>query len=477
MHPSRFFGFLLLIYLSATALASLYLTKIPLLPYLLIAILILVLALWRLMKVRYFLLLIFVPLLAIYRFQAFNKPPDFKFGTLYDTRGVIKDEPKIIGNRQVIPLEVSEGDVIQISTNQTPSYHLGEGLHVVGPLADPIIGNEEYRGLYLSQGIKGTMNYPEIQTISVKPFLLILIRQKLVSVRKIYEDTISRLLPEPQAGFLSGIILGSKTNISTETASALSRTGTTHLIALSGFNITILASFALILCRGLSRRWAFWLPLTFIAAFVLATGLSASVIRAAIMGTLLLLAKYYGRQPNAPIAILFASVIMVYVNPMILVYDIGFQLSFGAILGIVLFGPILEPVFGALGPKLGEILAATFAAQIFTWPITVFYFKTFSLIAPLANLIILPIIPWIMLIGFVLATLTLVMPFLISLFRIPLFLILDFPLRLIQMLSQLKFAALNIELVSPLVVLGYYFFVFDLFLLLNRRNGKQRKFA
>jgi competence protein ComEC len=474
MHPSRYFGFLLLIFLVTTCLAIYFPVHFPLLPYLLVASAVLILGFWQIKWIRYFSLFVFVICLALFRTQSFN-PVSFDYGKEQALTGVVKDEPKIIGNRQVVILEGKESANFQFSTNQNPIYHIGDGLKITGILKDPLVENEEYKGLYLAQGIKGEMSYPEIEKIQIPVYGITYLRQKLVAIRRKYEEAIAMMLPEPHAGLLAGIILGSRADISTETASALSRTGTTHLIALSGYNITIMASFALILCRGLSRRWAFWLPVFFIISFVLATALSASVIRAAIMGILLLLAGYKGRQPNAPIAILFASAAMVLLNPMILVYDIGFQLSFAAILGIVTFAPFVQPWFSALGPKLSEILAATIAAQLFTWPITSFYFKTFSVIAPLANLLLLPLIPAIMLIGFISATIIILSPSLVVWLRAPMVLMLDFPLRVTRMLSGLKWAAINFQVTSPLIIIGYYFLVFDFFLLLNRKNGKPKR--
>ncbi len=149
---------------------------------------------------------------------------------------------------------------------------------------------------------------------------------------------INQLLPEPHAGLLNGILFGVKATLSKDLYDALISTGTLHIIALSGMNITILADLvSLTLLRFVSRRIASLLTIVIIIGFILFVGISPSVIRAGIMGSITLLAVIFGRQTWALLSLLLAVSVMLIISPS-WIADVGFQLSVLATLGIILFG-------------------------------------------------------------------------------------------------------------------------------------------
>lgn len=230
----------------------------------------------------------------------------------------------------------------------------------------------------------------------------------------IFRDSVSMrinsLYPEPASGLMNGLLLGLRVQLSDELKENLKNSGTTHIIALSGFNITIIASFLLFLARPLKRNWALVLAGVGILLFVLMTGASSSVTRAAIMGWILLMTMWWGRRRHSFNAVLVAGAIMVLINPYILQYDIGFQLSLVATIGIIALVPLITPWLWWLPKVLGEIVSATISATVLTLPLAVFHFGGFSSMALVSNLLILPLIPWVMLVGFVSLILTMLIP-------------------------------------------------------------------
>ena len=172
----------------------------------------------------------------------------------------------------------------------------------------------------------------------------------------------------------------------------MSKSGTTHLVALSGYNITILVKIiAGTLAFILSRRKALLGTILAIIAFVIMAGAEASVIRAAIMGSIAAIAPFVGRLYAPRNAIAAAALGMALWNPNILAYDVGFQLSFLALIGIIYMKPALETLFkiqnkGFLNWK--ENLATTASAQIMVTPLLIGTFGSISATSLISNLLI-----------------------------------------------------------------------------------------
>lgn len=199
-----------------------------------------------------------------------------------------------------------------------------------------------------------------------------------------FTSVINQILPEPHAGLLAGILFGTKATLSKDFIDALTTTGTLHIIALSGMNISILAGLtSATLLRFVSRRIASLLTVLIIIGFVWFVGVSPSVIRAAIMGCLTLVSVVCGRQSWSIFIYCIAIVVMLLVRPDWLT-SLSFQLSALATLGIILFGK------NSTGKKniLMDDLRITLAAQVFTVPLVFFVFRRISLVSPLTNILI-----------------------------------------------------------------------------------------
>jgi competence protein ComEC len=198
---------------------------------------------------------------------------------------------------------------------------------------------------------------------------------------------INRLLPEPHAGLLAGLLFGTKATLPDDFYDALVTSGTIHIIALSGMNIAILSHMvASSLTWSIGKRWATAVTLVVILLFVWFVGFSPSIVRAAIMGSLSLIAILLGRMYLSLLSWVVTVGVMLIINPS-WIGDISFQLSTMATLGILMFGK--STYKGSwLVSTVKENLHLTLAAQVFTIPLILFHFQRISLIAPVSNLLI-----------------------------------------------------------------------------------------
>lgn len=226
---------------------------------------------------------------------------------------------------------------------------------------------------------------------------------RILAFKSWFENRVEAAVVEPHASFLNGILLGSRQNIPPDLKDDFSQVGVTHILAISGYNISIIGTVLFwFLIFFFRRSVAFWFSLLGILIFTILTGASASVARAALMGGLVLLANHSGRIYNSKNALTLAAFLMVWNNPLILRYDIGFQLSFMATMGLLYVAPLLKSFFRKIPNLLNikDIFFMTLSAQIMVLPLILYYFHNFSVIALLANVVILPFIPLAMLLGF-----------------------------------------------------------------------------
>lgn len=259
----------------------------------------------------------------------------------------------------------------------------------------------------------------------------------------LFVGVISQTLPEPHAGLLAGIIFGIKASLPAELKNALITTGTLHIVALSGMNISILITVVnKTLLRFVRRPIANLISTGLIIGFIALVGASASVVRAAIMGVITLLSINFGRNRWPLFIWVLAITIMLLLNPL-WVSDISFQLSALASLGILLFGNTSQKqVHGILG-FFEDDLRITLAAQVFTIPLILFQFQRISLISPIANILIGWLIQPIMIAGFVLVTVGLVWMPLAQVVAWFIWVPLAFVIQVILLTSRVPFASIG----------------------------------
>ncbi|MBC7228167.1 MAG: ComEC/Rec2 family competence protein [Thermoflexales bacterium] len=292
-----------------------------------------------------------------------------------------------------------------------PTFSYGDRLQVSGLLqTPPEFADFSYREYLARQGVFSLIR--RAQAIRVGKEMVNPLQALLLAFRRRAQETIGRILHEPAASLLTGILLGVEGGIPKDVSDAFAATGTSHIVAISGFNIAIISGlFFRLFRRWLGPRRAVWPSIAGVVLYTLLVGASASVVRAAIMGILYLLGRHLGRSTYVPASLAAAAIGMTLINPLVL-WDVGFQLSFAATLGLVLYVDRLER--GALRllsravPEerarqalgfLSDALLVTLAAQIATLPLTLYYFRRLSLVSLLANGLVLPAQPGVMVWG------------------------------------------------------------------------------
>lgn len=413
--------------------------------------------------------------------------PKHKHPIKVTLNGYIDDEPVVSGSKQNLvfralkliagqqSIDVNERTLI--TTQLFPEYQYGDKLAITGEVQLPQnFSDFDYRTYLAKDSIFTTVSYPNIITTQIDlPFYE---KWKLAVFREIFvfknsfERSVGRSIMQPNAAFVDGILLGSRSQLPDNIKQDFARTSTSHIIAVSGYNITIIAGiiswFFLLFMR---RPLAFWFSIAGIVLFTIMTGAQASVVRAAIMGALVLLANREGRLSSPRNAIVLAGALMVLLNPTILRYDVGFQLSFAATLGLIYVSPIIEKYFFKLPDyfNLRETLIMTASAQIFVLPLLLYYFKSLSVTSLPANIIVLPTIPFAMLLGFVSGIAGMILPVLGHLVGYFAWLLTGFELGVIKILAKPSWAAISIEFKWYMVVAAYVLIVIFLKKLTSKR--------
>jgi competence protein ComEC len=284
---------------------------------------------------------------------------------------------------------------------------------------------------------------------------------KIISARAVFEEKIVKVISQPYGALAVGLLLGGSGGLSKEIQNDFSKTGMTHIVAVSGYNVTIIAEYLILfgITLGLWRKQAIWLALFGIILFVVMAGLPASAVRAGVMSSILLWAMKNGRLASSENAIIFAGAIMLALNPLLLRWDVGFQLSFLATIGIVVASSFWENSFVKKNKALGisEVITLSLSAQIFVLPIIAYNFHLVSLISLLANVFILPMVPLSMLLVFLVCISGFIFSPLSVIFSWLAFGLLFYEIKLIHILAQFPWASISIENISPWFMVVYYF--------------------
>lgn len=338
---------------------------------------------WR---IALFILLGFAIGLSYFNFWDIRqKAIELPFGKEKTIEGQIVGHPDFSGNQANYVLKY-EKTKIRLTADRYPEYHYGDILKFKGIIKEPY-------PYFFHQGILGQVYNPEkVEKVGFGGNIAIRI---IYETRDKFEESLNRSLNEPYASFAAGLVLGSKRNIPDSLMSDFNRTGTTHIVAVSGYNLTILITYIALFLGIFSRKLKFWGTLIIIIVLVVMTGAPASVVRAGILAGLIALGHFEGRRVNMTILLLLVAAVMLLANPYALKYDVSFQLSFLAFAGLVYLGPIIARM--GFIRSLPNILKSTFsettAAQIMVLPILIFYFGRVSFVSPLVNILILWLIP------------------------------------------------------------------------------------
>lgn len=408
----------------------------------------------------------------------------FNGGAKIEWEGAVVEEPDVRRSRANLTLEAREllspargpisGKVL-ITIGRYPEYRYGELIRVLGTLEEPFETEEfSYKNYLAKDEIYSVSRFPKVEKLSDDQGNFL--KAALLSFKTYFVSKLSQVLPEPQNSLLLGLLVGARRSLPADLLEVFKITGVTHIIAISGFNISIITRLlGRFVQKYLGPRWSLIISALVVLGFVVITGAQASVVRAAIMGMLVVIALNVGRASQMFNALILAAGVMVFLKPQILLFDTGFQLSFLATLGLISLADYFERFFHKV-PEAFEIrgsLCATLSAQIFVWPLLIFYFDQLSVIAPLANVLILPLIPWAMFFGFLSGLLALVWLPLSYLAAWITWAFLSYQIKITEALSQVPFAAVKIEELSLSWVLGYYVLLFLLVFGLSVRRRQK----
>ncbi|MDP3696925.1 MAG: ComEC/Rec2 family competence protein [Candidatus Taylorbacteria bacterium] len=359
--------------------------------------------------------------------------------------GYIDSEPDIDGNRTRFVFKTGSEKIL-ITTNAFPKRGYGDTLSIKGTLELPQNFTEfDYIAYLKKDGIRTTIFYPkEIKEtgsdLEWSEKVKVSTYRNIFSLKNKFQNAINLSIPEPNAAFMNGILLGTRQNIPDDLKDAFSKTGTTHILAISGYNIMIISEAILLgLIWFFKRRVAFWISVAIIILFVILTGASASVVRAAVMGLLLSFAHGYGRLYDQKNSIILAGGVMIYHNPFVLVFDVGFQLSFAAVLGLIYIYPWLDYKLYKIW-KLGglkELFLMTLSAQTAVAPLLIYYFGNFSLISLPTNVLILSFLPYAMLAGFVAGLAGMILPVLGQIIGYIAWAITEYQIKVVELFASL----------------------------------------
>ena len=293
--------------------------------------------------------------------------------------------------------------------------------------------------------------YPKTIVISDQQSELELIRQRFFAGMK-------TALSEPAASFGLGLLVGIRALIPKPLQAELALVGLSHLVAVSGYNLTIIVRAVERLLIRFGRGIALVASLWMIAGFLAVTGASASVVRAAVVSVLMLLGTYYGRQFKPLVLILLAAASTALVKPEYLT-DLGWLLSFLAFYGILILAPAIWHRFGEPKSVLIKLLIETLCAQILTLPLILMIFGQLSIVAPITNLIILPLVPIAMLVCFVAGLAGMIVPAWCGWFAWPAQLMLNSMLKIIDDFASLSWAGGRLYFDVSTMIISYVIIV------------------
>jgi competence protein ComEC len=317
------------------------------------------------------------------------------FGKEVVLEGKVASEPDPRDTNTKLTIETRslarERDFILVTVNKYPEHRKGDELEIKGVLQEPAVFDDfDYKDYLRNKEILAVMYYPQTEIKNRGS------ASALFSVKEKLRENIHSSMPYLEASIMGALILGDKNRISDDFKQKLNTAGIRHLTAVSGMHIVIVSSIimSLFLFLGFWKRQAIYLSLLSIFSFIALTGFQASSIRAGVMGSLFLMGPLFGRKSDSIRALVLAGLVMMAFNPF-LIHDAGFQLSFAAALGIVFLSSTFKSYLKS------DILASTFSAYIFTLPILIYSFGRLSLVGPITNLLVLPVMQVLMVLGFI----------------------------------------------------------------------------
>jgi competence protein ComEC len=417
-----------------------------------------------------------------------------------EVKGWICSQPEKLVDKnryQVCPLRLQvnkrtisnpRGKILLSLDVSRDEYSYGQVIGFSDKLYKPkIYPDFNYQAYLFNQKIYAT-SYPNNLKIvsdsyhpdSFSKSLQVSIYSQIYSLKNYLIDISNQLFNAPFSSLFNGLLFGQTSGFGDSLKSAFVDSGLIHIVVVSGFNITILIMVFFKTTKRFSINLAFYLGSLVIVLFVIMVGASPPAVRAGIMGWIVLLGSTRGRKTDKLALITTSAVIMSLFSPSIVRYDLGFQLSFLATIGLFFFSPLTKKYIRKINldcylPKtLRIVLVETLSAQILTFPLILYNFDRISLIAPLANLLVLPLIPYLMFVGFGLILVGIISIKLASLIALVYELALRYIIKIAEITSSLPLASLEIKWFDTLALIASYLIIGYL-IVKNERREKQEE--
>lgn len=410
---------------------------------------------------NFILIFVFILSLLILRFYTYySNLPQFKDGQGVVVNTRIISEPEIEDKLQRFKIS-PKGMDIYVTSGKYPIYRYGEFLRIEGEMK---VSKNDDRVFY-------SLSFPKISQVNKAPNFLIglsfYVRAKAIEVYRAF-------LTDTQSALLLGIVFGIKQNMPDDFYEVLKDAGVVHVIAASGMNVSMAAgSLFFIFQRFFKRRTALIFSLLGVFCYVSIAGFEPSIVRAAIMAGIVYVAGITGRQRYSLYGLFLTAVIMLFIDPSWL-YDLGFQLSFMATLGIILLKPIFDQILKIGGGSIKDDFGTTLAAQLATLPILLSNFGSVNLTSVIVNLLVLWTIPALMAIGAISVITGLIFTQLgsfVSVFSIPLLIYFEIVVRYFDRFK----IPLEMEKTSWILWVGYYLVISAIVIYAgNKKKAKKR---
>jgi competence protein ComEC len=384
--------------------------------------------------------------------------------------GIVIDEPSKRENSLQLKVKIEGSDErVLITTERASIFQYGDLISIKGVVRAPenftTDNNREFDYInYLGKDdVFYQMLFPQIEIIESGHGNFF--KEKLFVLKGVLISKMNKVISSPESEYLSGLIFGVKESLGKELEENFRRTGLIHVVVLSGYNVTIVANSILKVFSFLPQYVGLSFGIVSIVFFALMTGGSATIVRASIMAILAIIGKASGRTYGITRALFLAGILMILHNPKILIFDPSFQLSFMATLGLIHLSPVLANKMKFLPEKyqIRELAASTLATQIFVLPLLLNMIGEMSIIAPVTNLLVLPIVPVTMFFGFLTSVAGLVSNFLSTALGLVSFILLTYQINIVEFFGNLPFVTLPIKTFPVWLMLLVYLLYFWLY--------------
>ncbi len=396
--------------------------------------------------------------------REFEKGLVLEEGEKLSTTGVIdreRDERESYA-LLVVRLEEYEHTRLRIKVPLVPTFSYGERVEVEGRVHVPEkfmteTGREfDYHAYLMKEGIQYELQYAEV--VSLRENVGNSLVRFLLRIKEVWLGGLEKSMTEPHVSLVGGLVVGAKQSLGSELLTSFRNAGLIHIVVLSGYNLTLVAMWIYALTNRFSKKVRLALGTLGIIFFAILVGGGATVVRASTMAILGLFVTYVGYTYHLFRALTLAAVTMVFFSPFILVYDASFQLSCIATAGLIGISPYLLPYLTYVPVSFGfrDIVAATLATQLAVFPLILYLTGSLSLVAPLVNMIVLPIIPFTMGVGFVTGVLGAVFLPIAYLSAFITTLCTTYIFSMAQFFSSLSISTFTVSPFSPLILLIMY---------------------